>query len=34
MRRMLDDDYVVHVVAPTGMAAFNFLGGRCIDLWV
>jgi hypothetical protein len=26
MRRMFDDNDVVHVVAPTGMAAFNVLG--------
>jgi hypothetical protein len=26
MRRMFDDNDVVHVVAPTGTAAFNFLG--------
>jgi hypothetical protein len=26
MIRMFDDNYVVHVVAPTGMAAFNVLG--------
>jgi hypothetical protein len=25
-RRMIDDNYVVHVVAPTGMTAFNVLG--------
>jgi hypothetical protein len=23
---MFDDNYVVHFVVPTGMAAFNFLG--------
>jgi hypothetical protein len=27
MRGMLDDNDVVHVVVPTGMAAFNVLGG-------
>jgi hypothetical protein len=27
MRRMFNDNDVVHVVAPTGMAAFNVLGG-------
>jgi hypothetical protein len=27
IRRMFDDNYVFHVVAPTGMAAFNVLGG-------
>jgi hypothetical protein len=27
MRRMSDDNDVVHVVAPTGLAAFNVLGG-------
>jgi predicted GTPase len=26
LRRMFDDNDVVHVVAPTGMAAFNVLG--------
>jgi hypothetical protein len=26
MIRMFDDNYVVHVVAPTGIAAFNVLG--------
>jgi hypothetical protein len=28
MRRMCDDNDVVHVVAPTGMAALNVLGGE------
>jgi hypothetical protein len=27
MRLMFDDNDVVHVVAPTGMAAFNVMGG-------
>jgi hypothetical protein len=27
MKLMFDDNDVVHVVAPTGMAAFNVLGG-------
>jgi Cdc6-like AAA superfamily ATPase len=26
LRRMFDNNYVVHVVAPTGMAAYNVLG--------
>jgi hypothetical protein len=34
MRCMFDDNGVVHVVAPTGMAAFNVLGEHYIDLWV
>jgi hypothetical protein len=37
MIRMFDDNYVVHVIAPTGMAAFNVLGETihrfaCLDL--
>jgi hypothetical protein len=35
MRRMFDDSDVVHVIAPTGMAAFNILGKtlhRCVGL--
>jgi hypothetical protein len=34
MRRIFDDNDIVHVVAPTGVAAFNFLGGSYIDLRV
>jgi hypothetical protein len=26
LRRMFGDNYVVHVLAPTGIAAFNVLG--------
>jgi hypothetical protein len=33
MRRMFDDNDVVHVVAPTGMAECNVLGEHYIGLW-
>jgi hypothetical protein len=34
MIHMFDDNDVVHVVAPPGMASFNVLGEQDIDLWV